>query len=164
VHIWDVSRMSWAAGPIHSHSWDLSSQVVCGRLENIEVGVSDGCPLPTHRILEITSADRMDLVHATQRLVTRTECESVQIGAGENYQLPADTFHVSRPRGTGLTATVLLAEYRRRTPELVLGRLDSGDYVVTRQACQAADVKLMAEVMLRELAGNSDNGSETVER
>jgi hypothetical protein len=163
MHVWDGARRSQAAGPIHSHSWELSSQVVCGRLENIKVGVSDGCPFPTHRVLEITSTHRTDLVHATRRLVTRTESESVHIRAGENYQLPADTFHVSRPTGVGLTATVLLAKYRRGNPELALGRLDSEDQIVTRQACRAADVKLLAEVMLNELTGNSGDRAEIVE-
>lgn len=152
MHIWESQEIppDLITTPIHSHSWDLSSQVVCGRLENIEVHVVDDSPSPTHRVVEITSNGDTDLVHATQRLVRCALTESVHITAGENYCLPAGTFHVSRSRAVGLTATLLLARYRQSAPELALGTLDSRDCVVKRQACSPEDLRLMADVTLRD--------------
>lgn len=153
IHIWKSAAAphTLTTTPIHSHSWDLSSQVLCGRLENLEICVADGSQSPTHRVLEITSAGSTDLIHPTQRLVCWTHSESVYIGAGENYSLPAGTFHVSRPSAVGLTATVLLAEDRYASPELALGRLDSYDHEVTRQICAPRDLQLIADVTLRDL-------------
>ena len=157
MHIWESSGTSstLTTTSIHSHSWDLFSQVVCGQLKNIKICVTDGSPFPTHRVLEITSADGTDLIHATQRLVNWRHGESVHIVAGQNYKLPAGMFHVSRPSATGLTATVLLAEYRYTSPELALGRLDWCDRAVARQVCPPKDLRLMADATLRELTGDS---------
>jgi hypothetical protein len=166
MHVWESPEISatLTTTPIHSHSWDLFSQVVCGQLENTKICVTDGSSPPTHRILEITSADRRDLVHATQRLVTWTESESVHISAGQNYELPAGAFHVSRPSGAGPTATVLLAEYRYASPELALGRLDASDHAVARQACLSTDVRQLADVTLRELTGDAHGEKTTLDR
>jgi hypothetical protein len=165
MHIWESSEISplLTTTPIHSHSWDLFSQVVCGQLENIKICVTDGSPFPTHRILEITSADGADLIHATQRLVNWTQSESVHVGVGQNYELPAGTFHMSRPCATGLTATVLLAEYRHPSPELALGRLDYCDRVVARTVRRPRDLRLMADAALRELTEDSAGGTVDVD-
>lgn len=161
MHIWQSAEISptLTTTPIHSHSWDLFSQVVCGELENIEICVTDGSPFPTNRVLEITTADGADLIHATQRLVSWTAGESVHIGVGQSYELPAGTFHVSRPSPARLTATMLLAEYRSLLPELALGRLDYCDRVVTRQALSARNLREMADATLRELTGDIGGGA-----
>jgi hypothetical protein len=153
LHVWTSAEPSptLVTSLIHSHSWDLSSQVLCGRLENIEIRVEDGPPSPTHRVVEITSVQGTDVLHPTQRLVCCIAAESVRIGAGENYALPAGTFHLSKPSAAGLTATVLLAEYRHRSPELALGRLDARDRRIVRQAWPPEDVRRMAVAALRDL-------------
>jgi hypothetical protein len=154
IHVWKSPMVpaSLTTSPIHSHSWDLFSQVLCGRLENIEICVADASPYPTHRILEVTSLHGTDQIRPTQRLVCWTRTDSVYIGAGENYSLPAGTFHVSRPSEVGLTATVLLAEDRYASPELALGRLDSCDHVIARQACPPREMQATVDVALRGLA------------
>lgn len=161
MHIWESSENSpsLTTTPIHSHSWDLFSQVVCGQLENTEISVTDGSPFPTNRVLEITSTDGTDLIRATQRLVNWAHGESVHIGVGQSYELPAGTFHVSMPSTTGLTATMLLAEYRSPSPELALGRLDYCDRVVARQVRLPRDLRFMADAMLRELTGDLRGGT-----
>jgi hypothetical protein len=153
MHIWRSQEIppDLITTPIHSHSWDLSSQVVCGRLENIEVQVVDDSPSPTHRVVEITSSGDTDLIRPTPRLVHCALTESVHIEAGENYCLPAGAFHVSRSRAVGLTATLLLARYGQAAPELALGSLDSCDRVIKRQACSPEDLRLIADVTLRDL-------------
>lgn len=153
VHIWGSPETSatLTTSPVHSHSWDLSSQVVCGRLENIEIRVIDGLPTPTHRILEITSANGCDFIRPTRRFVNCANSASSYIGAGENYTLPAGMFHVSKPSAAGLTMTVLLAEDRRKSPELALGRLDSSNHVIRRRACPVSDLRSMAGITLRDL-------------
>jgi hypothetical protein len=154
IHVWESPAVpvTLTTSPIHSHSWDLFSQVLCGRLENIEVCVANAFPYPTHRILEVTSVHGTDQIRPTQRLVCWKRTDSVHIGAGENYSLPAGTFHVSRPSEVGLTATVLLGEDRYASPELALGRLDSCDHVITRQACPPRDLRATVDVTLRCLA------------
>ena len=153
MHIWRSQEIppDLITTPIHSHSWDLSSQVVCGSLENIEVYVIDDPPSPTHRVVEITSNGDTDLIQPTQRLVRCALTESVHIEAGENYCLPAGTFHVSRSRAIGLTATLLLASHRKAAPELALGGLDSCDHVIKRKACSPEDLRLIADVTLRDI-------------
>lgn len=153
MHVWESGQapITLTTSPIHSHSWDLSSQVFCGQLENIEVQVRDSPSSPTHRILEITSSGGTDRINPTDRLVCRTHAESVWIEAGENYTLPAGTFHMSRPGADGLTATIVLAENRDASPELVLGRLDSQHHVVARWHNSVADLRQMARAALRDL-------------
>ena len=97
--------------------------MICGRLENIEIRVTDDVSKPTHRVLEITSVDGCDFIRPTMRLVCCASTASAYIGAGQNYILPAGMFHVSRPGASGPTVTVLLAEDRHESPELALGRL-----------------------------------------
>lgn len=156
MHIWDspLTPPNLITTSIHAHSWDLFSQVVCGWLENIEVCVVDGSPLPTHRVLKITSTSDADLVHATQRLVCWTRNESTHVEAGRNYTLTAGTFHVSRPSTAGLTATLLLAENRGSAPELALGRLDCCDHIVVRQSYPFHDLQHIADVTLRNLVAD----------
>lgn len=161
MHIWKSSDMSASltTSPIHSHSWDLSSQVICGRLQNIEIRVMDGSPDPTHRVLEITSSNGRDFIRPTQRLVTCANSTLAYIGAGENYSLPAGMFHVSRPSAAGLTATVLLAEDRHKSPELALGQLDTSGHAVRRRACPTTDLRRMAGITLRDLDARSCAGT-----
>ena len=153
MHIWGSREASVAltTSPVHSHSWDLFSQVICGQLENIEIRVTDESPDPTHRVLEITSADGRDFIRPTRRLVSYANNASAYIGAGENYTLPAGIFHVSRPSATGPTVTVLLAENRYRSPELALGRLDASGHEVKRQVCSTSALISMASITLRDL-------------
>jgi hypothetical protein len=161
MHIWRSPETSAAltTSPVHSHSWDLSSQVICGWLENIEIRVMDGSPIPTHRVLEITSANGCDFIRPTRRLVSYANNASAYIGAGGNYSLPAGMFHVSRPSAAGLTVTVLLAEDRYKSPELALGRLDSSGHAIRRRACPASDLRSIAGITLRDLNARSHGGT-----
>jgi hypothetical protein len=155
LHIWRslaAQQPALTTTAVHAHSWDLSSQVVCGQLENVEINVVDGSASPTHRVLEITTHDGKDIIRPTQRLVCRGLAESVHVGVGQTYYLPAGTFHLSRPSAAGLTATVLLASYRSASPELALGRLDFRDQMVVRQACPPADLRHIAEITSRDIA------------
>lgn len=161
IHIWQPGMVEndLTTGLIHCHSWDLCSQVICGKLQNIEVRVIDERCTPTNQILEITSACGTDLVRATRKLVCWASRKSAQIAAGGNYTLPAGAFHVSRPSAVGLTATILLAEYGDSPSELVLGELDGGDRVVERQVCEPGDLQLVADAALNDL-GTSIHGAE----
>jgi hypothetical protein len=161
LHIWESPAASptLTTTPIHAHSWDLSSQVVCGRLENVEIRVADGLPEPTHRVLEVTSTGDTDVIHPTPRLVRWTRAGSAHVSAGENYRLPAGTFHLSRPSAAGPTATVLLATYRNTSPELALGRLDSRDHTVARQSCGPADLRAIADTTIREIVDHPPGGA-----
>lgn len=161
MHIWRAPEPSatLTTSPVHSHSWDLSSQVICGRLENIEICVLDGSPAPTHRVMEITSANGCDFVRPTRRLVSCANKVSMYIGAGQSYTLPAGIFHVSRPSAANLTVTVLLAEDRFASPELALGRPDLSGHVIRRRACPAGDLQSLAGITLRNLESRLRGGT-----
>lgn len=153
MHIWRSPEppANLATSLIHSHSWDLSSQVICGRLENIEIRVMDEQLTPTHRVLEITSANGRDLVRPTRRLVSFAANASAYIEAGGNYRLPAGKFHVSRPSAAGPTMTILLAEDRYKSPELALGRLDTRRDTTRRRPRLASDLRSIAGITLCNL-------------
>jgi hypothetical protein len=159
MHIWRSLETSadLTTSPIHSHSWDLSSQVIFGRLENIEVRVIDGASPPTHRVLEITNADDCDFIRPTRRLVSYANNASAYIEVQENYSLAAGMFHVSRPNATGSTVTVLLAEDRYKSPELALGRLDSSGHAIRRRACPASDLRSIAGTTVHDITNCSPN-------
>lgn len=154
LHIWESADIpiGLTTTPIHAHSWDLDSQVVCGWLENIEIRVTEGGQPPTHRVMAIISAGGTDLIQPTRRVVSWTRARSVRIGAGDTYRLLAGTFHVSNPSPVGITATVLLAQYRSGLPELALGRPDSREHLVARQACPPSQLRVLASATLRQLA------------
>lgn len=160
MHIWRSPEASatLTTSPVHSHSWNLSSQVICGRLENIEIRVTDEVSKPTHRVLEITSADGRDFIRPTNRLVCCASTASADIEAGQNYILPAGIFHVSRPGASGPTVTVLLAEDRYKAPELALGRLDSSDHEVIRRTCPTRDLRTIAGITLGDLDARTHGG------
>ena len=157
MHIWGSRQTpsTLTTSAIHSHSWDLSSQVICGRLENLEIRVMNEASAPTHRVMEITSAGGCDVLRPTRRLVSCASNVSSRIGAGESYSLPAGAFHASKPIAAGLTVTVLLAEDRRTSPDLALGRLDARCHVVRRRACPVSDLRSIAGVTLRDLDARS---------
>jgi hypothetical protein len=114
VHVWLPERSGADAGPapIHSHSWDLLSQVLVGRVGN-ELICASSAPVESagHRIYQVhSSAGGVDEIVATAQCVRCSRRETQYTEAGRAYRLPGGEFHNSVvPAGTA-AATVLLAD------------------------------------------------------
>lgn len=119
VHVWLPHREEFAppleTTQVHSHSWDLLSYVLHGRIGNELVSAEPAGPdEATHRVYEIHSAHGADRVVPTSRCVRSHRREIRYAGAGEVYQLAGGEFHssvVDEARHEG-AATVLLADER----------------------------------------------------
>lgn len=152
LHIWpkDQTSARLTTSPVHSHSWDLFSEVIRGQLENAVVAVTENQRSPTYRVMEITSEHDTDTIRPTPRLVSCRRAASMRVRAGERYRLPAGTFHLSRARSGGPTVTVLLAEDRYQAPEFALGWLGTAGHSVRRRRCLPGDLRHMASIATRE--------------
>lgn len=130
VHVWLSHRAEFApeltTSPIHSHSWDLQSLVLFGRIGNELINVrASAAAEATHRVYEIHSAPGADEVTPTA-LCVRSSLQDVRYArAGDVYGLPGGEFHSSVvPDGLD-TATVLLASSRGGT-DRALGSVEPG--------------------------------------
>jgi hypothetical protein len=130
VHVWLSHRAEFApeltTSPIHSHSWDLESLVLFGRIGNELVNVRASADAEaTHRVYEIHSAQGADEVTPTAQCVRSSPQEVRYARAGEVYAMPGGQFHSSVvPDGLD-TATVLLASSRGGA-DRALGSVDPG--------------------------------------
>lgn len=161
LHVWTSGDLppELTTSPVHAHSWDLASQVVCGQLDNVVMRVSDSVFAPTHRVLEITSAQGTDTIRPTARLVSCRRDGLTRVGPGQNYSLPAGTFHLSRPDMARPAVTLLLAEDREQSPELALGRLDTAGHSVSRQPCSSRELRRMATMAVSGVSRSRRGGS-----
>jgi len=117
VHVWLPRRAEFAPAlattSIHSHSWDLLSLVLLGRMGNELVdAATSGEAEATHRVYEIRSVRGADEVVPTSRCVRSSRREIRYAGPGEVYQLAGGEFHTSVVEDAGCVATVLLADSR----------------------------------------------------
>ena len=119
VHVWLPSRAEFAppleTSSVHSHSWDLLSYVLFGRIGNELVATEPaGSQTATHRVYEIRSTQGADEVVPTSRCVRSRSREIRYAGSGEVYRLAGGEFHSSVVDGAGDrgAATVLLADQR----------------------------------------------------
>jgi hypothetical protein len=119
VHVWLPRRADFAppleTTSVHSHSWDLLSYVLLGRIGNELVTTEPASSeTATHRVYEIRSSQGADEVVPTSRCVRSRRREIRYAGSGEVYRLAGGEFHSSvvdadEDRGA---ATVLLADQR----------------------------------------------------
>ncbi|MGI5215724.1 hypothetical protein, partial [Plantactinospora sp. CA-290183] len=141
VHLWPAERPAVAplTSAMHSHSWDLLSQVLYGEVRNEIVQVTDVAAEPTHRIYEVHSRGDLDEVLATPRLV-RARTGTVEThGAGASYALPAGSFHTSEVPDGVEAATVALGRTAPGAWDLSLGPLRGQTHRTRRERCDAAE-------------------------
>jgi hypothetical protein len=117
VHVWLPGRAEFApalaTSTIHSHSWDLLSLVLLGRMGNEVVDTAAVAEAEaTHRVYEIRSVRGADEVVPTSRCVRSSRREIRYAGPGEVYRLAGGEFHTSVVEDAGCVATVLLADSR----------------------------------------------------
>jgi hypothetical protein len=151
LHIW--SQRLWHAHPttsqVHSHSWDLYSYVLYGRLSNVPATITPGA---THRIFEVVSQGDVDEIRATPRTVRYTAGRPGVQRAGDSYTLPAGAFHSTEINGDDDAATVALGQMSADATDLSLGALTTGTHRVHRQHCDGPETVEAARLTARRLA------------
>jgi hypothetical protein len=154
LHIWlrDAPRPQLTTSPIHDHTWQLTSLVVCGELENRIIHVYDADD-PTHRIFEIRGIGSDDFLQPSERLV-RFRCSAVErVRQGERYVVAAGQFHFTEVAQEITTATIVLAERKTTAPERALGPLDIPSHQMTRADCPPTELAEASQTVLEMLVG-----------
>ncbi|HEY6425524.1 MAG TPA: hypothetical protein VIY28_20235 [Pseudonocardiaceae bacterium] len=135
---------------IHAHSWDLVSYVLYGSVHNELIDVTDVPDEAAYRVFEIRSAEDVDEVRETPRLV-RCEIKAAELNRqGDRYSLAAGVFHTTVVRGEA--ATVALGSSRPGMVDLSLGRIDKKTHRVQRQRCGRDETADAARVVADRLA------------
>jgi hypothetical protein len=152
VHQWTLALPPClTTSAVHSHSWDLSSYVLYGKLRNERMRVVDSPDFPTHRVFDVRSHGDVDELSATTRLVSY-HLESVnQYGEGGVYYLPAGEFHATVLADEKGAATVALGHSRKHTADLTLGGVYTRSHVVRRRRCAAPETARAARLIADRL-------------
>jgi hypothetical protein len=141
-----------AANQVHSHSWDLTSTVLYGRLGNRHIGVHEETEKPTHRVFEVHSdPSGVDELRPTERLVRclpGVERTSVR---GQTYALPAGEFHTTVLPDDRPTATLVLGRTLPGRADLSLGPLRAPGHRMVRRTCDATQTARIAEAAVRRI-------------
>jgi hypothetical protein len=154
VHIWSASLppAPVTTSRMHSHSWDLASYVLYGRVGNVVLHVVDDPSGGTHRVFEIHSHGDADEVRATPRLVRFNMARHEAVGPGDTYRMDAGTFHESVMTDGPEAATLALGR-ASTARDLSLGRLDTPTHWVTRAHCDPEETARAATMVLTRLGG-----------
>ncbi|MCF3134461.1 hypothetical protein [Streptomyces olivochromogenes] len=141
-----------AAPQVHSHSWELTSTVLYGRLGNRRMSVADVTERPTHRVFEVLSdPSGVDELRPTQRLVRCAPDVEQTSGRGQTYDLPAGEFHTSVVPDGRPTATLVLGRTLPGRADLSLGPLQAPGHRMVRRTCDASQTARIAQVALRRI-------------
>jgi hypothetical protein len=158
VHVWSslLRSVHTTTSPIHSHSWDLTSFVLYGQVDNRVIQVDDDVA-GSHRMFEIQSTGGLDEIRATPRLVRWVERDREVAGPGDIYHLPAGRFHESIVDIDQGAATVVLGQ-TRAAPDRSLGRIEDTTHRVPRQRCRQEETVHAAHIILGRLAADAVAG------
>lgn len=156
VHVWapHVGGVVPTTSPMHSHSWDLASFVLYGRVRNDRLRVTDAPTAPTHRVFQVRSGGDVDEILATSRLVRCADGTRQTSQAGEVYTLPAGEFHTTVIEDDRQAATVVLGRTRPGVGDLSLGAPHTPSHRVRREHCDPAETALAARLVMDRLAAN----------
>ncbi|MER6091610.1 hypothetical protein [Streptomyces bluensis] len=137
---------------VHSHSWDLTSTVLYGRLGNRRMRVHDEPAQPTHRVFEVHSdPSGVDDLRPTQRLVRCLPGAEQTTARGQTYSLLAGEFHTSVVPGGRPAATLVLGRTQPDRADLSLGPLSAPGHRMVRGTCDAAQTARIAQAALRRI-------------
>lgn len=154
LHVWadGIPAPELTTSPVHAHTWDLTSRVLCGVVRNdlVDVELDPGengarARAPTHGVFTVHSRGRVDEIRRTGRRAACRDGSVDVVAAGQTYVLPSGRFHATRTARP--TATLVLAVTRRPPPELVLGPLTGRTHRVTRNTCSADQLRVIADVV-----------------
>jgi hypothetical protein len=156
LHIWlaGASRPHLTTSPIHDHTWQLVSYVMCGRLENCMVEIHDS-DTPTHQVFEIRGTAGADSLRPTERLVEFRVAEVQPVQAGDRYTIEPGRFHFTEVPEDCTAATMVLAARKASVPERSLGPLRLPEHRMTREECPPAELAAAATTVVRGLLDES---------
>ncbi|MER5544706.1 hypothetical protein ACWDBD_07605 [Streptomyces sp. NPDC001118] len=137
---------------VHCHSWDLTSTVLFGRLDNRRIDVDDDTGEPTHRVFEVLSdPSGVDELRPTGRLVRLRPGVEQTSARGQSYTLPAGEFHTSVVPDGRPTATLVLGRTLPGRPDLSLGPPSAPGHRMVRRTCDATQTARIARAALRRI-------------
>ncbi|MEV0428672.1 hypothetical protein [Micromonospora sp. NPDC050495] len=154
VHAWpaDPSPVRPTTSTMHSHSWDLLSHVLHGRVRNELIEVTDTRADPAWRVYEVHSQGDVDEMAATDRLVTAVTATVESHSAGDSYALRAGGFHTSEVEPGQPAVTVALGRTTPGVRDLSLGAVDGRSHRIRRDRCDPAETARVAREISRLLA------------
>jgi hypothetical protein len=147
VHAWPGDRATTlppTTSGMHSHSWDLLSHVLHGRVHNQIIEVTDTVTDPAFRVYEVHSHGDVDEIRATPQLVGARSHLMQTRRAGESYRLRAGRFHITEVDSAHSTVTVALGRNVPGTADLSLGAVGGRNHQVRRRLCDLAETVAMA--------------------
>ncbi|MEV5429468.1 hypothetical protein [Streptomyces sp. NPDC052701] len=140
------------ASQVHAHSWELTSTVLYGRLDNRRMRVHEERDEPTHRVFEVHSdPSGVDELRPTERLVRCRPGAEQTSARGQTYALPAGEFHTTVVPGGRPTATLVLGRTLPGRADLSLGPLQAPGRRVVRRTCDPARTARIARAALRRI-------------
>jgi hypothetical protein len=152
VHVFGPSDPVLTSHQVHSHSWDLTSTVLYGRLGNRRMGVAEETGKPTHRVFEVHSRPTgVDELRPTRRLVRCLPGPEQTSTRGQTYTLAAGEFHTTVVPDGRPTATLVLGRTLPGRADLSLGPLRAPGHRVVRKVCDAAQTVRIARAALRRI-------------
>lgn len=146
LHLWSdrVSATVSTTSEIHSHSWNLVSHVLSGRIRNELPLITDTRDAPTHRIFEVISRAGVDEILPTSRTVRHGPGPASEHTVGDTYRLPAGIFHRTLVPADAPALTFVQGNGLRGTRDLSLGPLGAASHRVTRIRCTPAETVRLA--------------------
>ena len=156
LHIWldDEAMVPLGDGevsPMHDHTWNMTSHVICGALDNVIVDIEADGDRPTHRVFEIHGHGGIDDVRPTDTLVRVTGTRTERVETGRTYTMDSGLIHCTEP-GRGVVATLVAARRTAERAERALGPLGLRAYSLRRVACPPDRVAKAASAVLSTLA------------
>ncbi|MEO3743336.1 hypothetical protein [Plantactinospora sp. B5E13] len=157
VHLWAADRPATApvTSGMHSHSWDLLSQVLYGEVRNEIIEVTESAVAPTHRVHEVRSRGDLDEIRPTPRLVRARLGAVERHAAGATYALSAGSFHTSEVPDGAEAVTVALGRTAPGTHDLSLGPLHGRVEQSRRVRCDAVETARAARGIAERVAAHA---------
>ncbi|MFF3502945.1 hypothetical protein [Streptomyces sp. NPDC003247] len=152
VHVFGPADPGPTDHQVHSHSWNLTSTVLYGRLGNRRIRVHDETAHPTHRVFEVRSdPSGVDELRPTDRLVRCLPGVEQTSARGQTYDLPAGEFHTTVVPDGRPAATLVLGRTLPGRADLSLGPLRAQGRRMVRRTCDAAQTARIARAALRRI-------------
>lgn len=152
VHVFGPADPVLTDHQVHSHSWELTSTVLYGRLGNRRMGVREETERPTHRVFEVHSEPSgVDELRPTERLVHCRPGTEQTSSRGQTYDLPAGEFHTTVVPDGRPAATLVLGRTLPGRADLSLGPLQARGHRMVRALCDPHQTVRIARAALRRI-------------
>ncbi|MEV1062095.1 hypothetical protein [Streptomyces sp. NPDC050263] len=152
VHVFGPTDPVLTDHQVHSHSWELTSTVLYGRLSNRRMEVTEESTQPTHRVFEVRSEPSgADELRPTRRLVRCSPGPEQTSARGQTYALAAGEFHTTVVPDGRPTATLVLGRTLPGRADLSLGPVRAPGHRMVRRMCDAAQTTRIAQAALRRI-------------